>query len=278
MNASKNPLPPDAGLWSLDIRYLAGDAVGLATAVVEAAVGPLPGNPVNEKLKAEALNQIQLQVDGLIKNLSRAGVDVNCPPKSKLSQHEENELAARLKEHHGWRVQIASLQSSQLPKALETLSGAIRTARDTFPFSISQETAMTVIEAAASIVLRADRCGDDTADQEQAIENLRRKLRCAFRNREEFEESHSKDFCSVNWGGTLYTFNQSQAACFKVLFEAWEQGTPVLFSRYVTTEADVSSPVAESRLSDVFKGHPAWGTIIVPQQEPRGSVLLKIPD
>ena len=45
----------------------------------------------------------------------------------------------------------------------------------------------------------------------------------------------------------------------KLLFEAWENGTPELGGTYMLAEAECES----DRFSDIFKGHPAWKTLIV---------------
>jgi hypothetical protein len=46
-----------------------------------------------------------------------------------------------------------------------------------------------------------------------------------------------------------------------VLWEAWENGTPELGQETILEHPEVE---AESkRLVDVFKGHPAWGKMIV---------------
>jgi hypothetical protein len=72
---------------------------------------------------------------------------------------------------------------------------------------------------------------------------------------------HSKDFRSVHWYGCDYSFSPTQAACVKVLWEAWENGTPELGQATILEHPEVE---AESeRLIDVFKGHPAWGKMIV---------------
>ncbi len=72
---------------------------------------------------------------------------------------------------------------------------------------------------------------------------------------------HSKDFRSVYWYGDDYTFSPAQAACVNVLWEAWENGTPELGQATILEHPEVE---AESkRLVDLFKGHPAWGKMIV---------------
>lgn len=72
------------------------------------------------------------------------------------------------------------------------------------------------------------------------------------------EVAHSDDFRSVRWHGRNSSFTPTQAACVKLLWQAWEQGVP-----------DVVGPrlldVAGSecvRVSDIFRAHPAWGSLI----------------
>jgi hypothetical protein len=73
---------------------------------------------------------------------------------------------------------------------------------------------------------------------------------------------HSADFRDVHWYGAVYYFTPTQAACVKVLWEEWERGTPELGQETILEHPTVE---AESkRLSDVFKGHDAWGKLIVP--------------
>jgi hypothetical protein len=75
---------------------------------------------------------------------------------------------------------------------------------------------------------------------------------------------HSRDFRSVHWFGADHFFTPTQAACVKVLWEAWENGTPDLGQDSILEHPEVE---AESeRLVDVFKGHPAWGTMIAKGQ------------
>jgi hypothetical protein len=74
--------------------------------------------------------------------------------------------------------------------------------------------------------------------------------------------THSPDFRCVDWFGTEYTFTPTQAACVRVLWEAWEQRAPELGQDRIAADAESDA----QRLRDVFtKGkHPAWGTMIVP--------------
>lgn len=70
---------------------------------------------------------------------------------------------------------------------------------------------------------------------------------------------HSPDFRSVQWFGTSYTFTPGQAAVVKILWEAWENGTPEVGGDYLVENAGLQS----SRLSDLFRGHPAWDKMLV---------------
>jgi hypothetical protein len=73
---------------------------------------------------------------------------------------------------------------------------------------------------------------------------------------------HSLDFRSVRWHGKDYTFTPTQAAIVTELWAAWEQGTPDIGDPTLLRKADC----AGDRLRDVFKNHPAWGTMIVEGQ------------
>jgi hypothetical protein len=89
------------------------------------------------------------------------------------------------------------------------------------------------------------------------------------------DASHSPDFRSVHWYGFDYLFTPTQAACVKVLWEAWERGTPVMGNESIIEEAGSVG----DRLRNVFKEkggmHPAWGWMIVPAR--KGSFQLAEP-
>jgi hypothetical protein len=89
---------------------------------------------------------------------------------------------------------------------------------------------------------------------------------------------HSLDFCSVHWYGTDYTFSLSQASIVKILWEAWDNGTPAvhqqtLLDRVGSSMADNSKP----RLRDLFRDHPAWTTMIRPGSA-KGTFCLVAPE
>ncbi len=84
--------------------------------------------------------------------------------------------------------------------------------------------------------------------------------------------THSADFTSVDWFGVKYHFAKGlQAESVRVLWKAWENGTPNLSEKTIGEEIGSSSD--RFRLDHVFKPankntgkretHPAWDTMIV---------------
>ncbi len=73
---------------------------------------------------------------------------------------------------------------------------------------------------------------------------------------------HSPDFRSVNWFGALYEFTPQQAACVKMLWEAWKNGTPTVGDATVLETAGSDA----ERLPLVFRDHLALGTMIIDGQ------------
>jgi len=82
---------------------------------------------------------------------------------------------------------------------------------------------------------------------------------------------HSLDFRSARWFGVNHTFTANQAVCVKLLWEAWERGTPDVGDASLLEAAEVSE---SQRLRDVFKGHPAWGAMIL-EGEKKGTHHLR---
>jgi hypothetical protein len=70
---------------------------------------------------------------------------------------------------------------------------------------------------------------------------------------------HSPDYRSVHWFGCDYTFTPTQAAVIRQLWEAWEDGTPGVGQETLLEGAGSTG----DRLRDVFRGSPAWGTLVV---------------
>jgi hypothetical protein len=91
------------------------------------------------------------------------------------------------------------------------------------------------------------------------------------------ETRHGIDFRSVRWYGTDYTFTKNQAAIVKLLWDAWENGTPEVGGDTLLTEADCET----KRLDHLFNlgkhgRHPAWGTMIRPGSQ-KGTYRLAKP-
>jgi hypothetical protein len=88
---------------------------------------------------------------------------------------------------------------------------------------------------------------------------------------------HSPDFRSVCWYETDYSFTENQAGIIRVLWEAWENGTPDVGHRCLLSQAGIDS----ARVQDVFKNkgqsHPAWGTMVVTSETTKGTCRLHEP-
>ena len=83
---------------------------------------------------------------------------------------------------------------------------------------------------------------------------------------------HSPDFRSVHWFGVSYSFTALQGAMVRILWEAWEDGTPDVGQERLLEEAGSEA----NRIRDLFRGHPAWGALIGPG-ESRGAFRLLEP-
>ncbi len=87
------------------------------------------------------------------------------------------------------------------------------------------------------------------------------------------QAKHSIDFRSVHWFGTDYSFTANQAAAVKILWQAWENGTPDIGGDTLAAEIDSES----KRAQDIFKNHPAYGKMIRSGQS-KGSYRLAAPN
>lgn len=74
------------------------------------------------------------------------------------------------------------------------------------------------------------------------------------------ESTHSPDFRSVRWNGQTFTFTANQAACVRILWEAWQAGTPDVGDGYTLEQAEAGE---KRGLRHVFRDHPAWDAMIV---------------
>ena len=70
----------------------------------------------------------------------------------------------------------------------------------------------------------------------------------------------------------MFRFAPRQAEVIEILHEAWVNGTPEIGQAYVLTR--IGSPIG--RMRDLFKGHHAWGALIVPGIG-KGTFRLNIP-
>lgn len=72
--------------------------------------------------------------------------------------------------------------------------------------------------------------------------------------------SCSPDGTTVRWHGERFTFRAMQARAVRILWDAMEADTPDIRQDSILEEIGSES----RRLSDVFRGSPAWGKVIVP--------------
>lgn len=68
---------------------------------------------------------------------------------------------------------------------------------------------------------------------------------------------HGPGFASVVWNGARFSFTRAQAHAVQILWEAWDAGTPEVCQEILLEGEE------DRRMVDLFKGHPAWGTMIV---------------
>jgi len=88
---------------------------------------------------------------------------------------------------------------------------------------------------------------------------------------EEVEKSfsYSPDYRSVISNGKSYTFTSRQAQAVEILHK---EGNPELGQEYILEKLGDTS----KRLRDTFKGHPAWGELIIAGSR-KGTFRLNIP-
>jgi len=94
-------------------------------------------------------------------------------------------------------------------------------------------------------------------------------------NADKLPARHSPDFRSVHWYGNDYTFSPKQAACVRVLWEAWENKTPQVAAGTLLEKAGVGD---RQRLRDVFRENVAWGKMIVRGSYQDAYMLLEPPE
>ena len=94
---------------------------------------------------------------------------------------------------------------------------------------------------------------------------------------------HSPDFHSVRWEGQEFTFTPRQSLVVQLLYEAHSKGVPeVGQNRILEDVGSLEKPTRgrllkpPTRLRDLFRNHPAWGSLIV-QGAKRGNYRLSLP-
>jgi hypothetical protein len=110
------------------------------------------------------------------------------------------------------------------------------------------------------------------------LKNIRKELKPPFR--------FSSDYRSAKWGDKAFVFTLRQAACLSVMHREgdWLGAEDILFRApkiYPVKSAQVQRELSgldrTSRLRDLFKGHSAWGTMIVSHPTTRNLFRLVRP-
>ena len=66
------------------------------------------------------------------------------------------------------------------------------------------------------------------------------------------------DYRQARIGQNGYPFTPKQADAIRAMYEAWRSGTARLSQQYILAAAESD----QKRLAHLFRGHPAWGTLI----------------
>lgn len=77
------------------------------------------------------------------------------------------------------------------------------------------------------------------------------------------KESPIKDFSDFTWNGSRHTFTKMQAMAVSEWYHAYMNGNPELRDETVLSEIGSCANDKSRGLRDLFKGHPAWGTVII---------------
>jgi hypothetical protein len=75
--------------------------------------------------------------------------------------------------------------------------------------------------------------------------------------------SHDRDFKWVDWFGVIFEFVGAQCGVVAHLWKASEDGIGGVSQLVLLDGADCE----KSRLRDLFRAHPAWETMIVPDHD-----------
>lgn len=69
---------------------------------------------------------------------------------------------------------------------------------------------------------------------------------------------HAEDFSNVTWYGAIHHFTLAQARAVRVLWRAWLTGVPDLHQSTILA----ATGSVQAKLCGLFRGHPAFGTMI----------------
>lgn len=69
---------------------------------------------------------------------------------------------------------------------------------------------------------------------------------------------HSPDFASVVWNNQFFELTRKQRIVIQLLWEAMEDGMHIVSGAKLQEEAQCS------KMSSLFRDHPAWNRLIVP--------------
>lgn len=78
----------------------------------------------------------------------------------------------------------------------------------------------------------------------------------------------SIDYTSCSWGELTFEFTKKQARVVEALDKAMRRNTPGIHGSSLLDESGYQEKGGRTgaRLRDLFKGHPAWGILIVPSK------------
>ena len=144
-----------------------------------------------------------------------------------LSQEMSAALATMTKSFERLQFPIIRMPPMPTPKTLETVQANWFT---------------SVFPPLSSLDNLGPACSSATLETSQQVEEFR----------------HSPDYATVIWKGQAFYFNRHQAACVRLLHEGWMNGTELLGGDYL-----LGALGSASRMSDLFKRHPAWNHLIV---------------
>lgn len=149
-------------LEELDVRVIAGDAIGLATAAVSAQEGG-----------ASAAIHLRNHVEAAIRNLRRLGIDHVTPPGADGEGASQLALSLQFRAQLGCRVFEAENRSGDIHDALYSLCAIVRVAEQG---EMTSQAVATAIDEAERALLIAKKWGDDTGRQEIYIAGLRERV------------------------------------------------------------------------------------------------------